>query len=77
MTDVTNYFGSIGKDVIDVRKPPFKTATYSVYRSGAGEDLLIITNGKVAVAGAGNDTIIGVVTCPISSGHHHVDFGFA
>ena len=55
-----NYIGSSLNDVIDVRKSPFKYSTFSVYRSGDGDDLIILVDGKVAVAGLGNDTVIGV-----------------
>ena len=57
MVDTTNFYGTDLDDVIDFSKKPLLTTTYSVARSGKGNDYIILTPGKWAVAGSGNDTI--------------------
>jgi hypothetical protein len=57
MVDTTNFYGTDLDDVIDFSRKPLLTSTYSVARSGKSNDYIILTPGKWAVAGLGNDTI--------------------
>jgi len=60
MADTTNYYGTESDDLIDFSKRPLSQASYWVARAGKGNDTIVLTAGKVAVGGAGNDTITSI-----------------
>ena len=60
MTDTTNYFGTGGDDLIDFSQKPLSEATFAVARAGKGNDSIVLTAGKWAVGGDGNDRVTSV-----------------